>query len=333
MDINSNLLRNLVSIYSPSGDESRIREFIRREIEDYVDEITVDSMGNLICRKSGTGKKVMVAAHMDQIGIMASKIEDEGYLRFTNIGGISPHTSLNQTVVFGNGTVGVIDKNGKAEYAKLKLEDLYIDIGAKDKEEAEKKISIGDSAVYTSNYLEDENRIVTGALDNRIGCYIAIESIRTLAKSDNDIYYVFTTQEELGLRGATTSAYSIEPDFAIAVDITGSGDTPEDDRLAISLGKGTAIKVKDRGIVVDPRVKGYMVDRARQKGIDYQLEILEYGATDSGAIHLSRSGVLTGVISVPTRYVHSPVETIDKRDVKSSIELLNTILESDIDFL
>lgn len=333
MEFNTELLKKLVSTYSPSGDEVEISRVIENEVSGYVDEIVRDSMGNLICRKKGSGKRIMVAAHMDQIGVMITKIEDEGFLRFTNIGGIDPIISLNQRVIFQNGTVGVIDKNGKAKVEKLKLEDMFIDIGAKNKEEAEKRVSIGDSAVYVSGYHEDEERVVTGALDNRIGCYMGIESLKRLNNTDNDIYMVFTVQEELGLRGATTAAYAIEPDFGLALDITGSGDTPEDGRLAVSLGGGTSIKVKDRGIVVDPRVKNYMVDMSKKNGIDYQLEILEFGATDSGAIHLSRSGVPTGVISVPTRFIHSPTETMYKSDVENGISLLVKILEDRLEFL
>ncbi|OHW62955.1 putative aminopeptidase YsdC [Andreesenia angusta] len=333
MSFNTELMKRLVNAYSPSGDESEIAGIIEEELKDHVDEISRDSMGNLICRKVGGGKRIMVAAHMDQIGVMVTKIEDEGFLRFTNIGGIDPVLSLNQRVVFKNGTVGVIDKNGKAKTDKLKLEDLFIDIGADGKEEAEKAVEIGDSAVYVSDYHEDEKRIISGALDNRIGCYMGIEALKRLKESENDIYMVFTVQEELGLRGATTAAYAIEPEFGLALDITGSGDTPEDGRLAVGLGKGAAIKLKDRGIVVDPRVKNYMVDMAKVNDIDYQLEILEFGATDSGAIHLSKSGVPTGVISVPTRFVHSPTETIYKSDVEHCIDLLVKILGDSLEFL
>lgn len=326
MSFNSKLLEKLVGTYGPSGDEDMIREVIKEEVKDLVDEIKVDRLGNLICRKKGKGKVIMVAAHMDQIGLMVTKIEDEGYLRFTNIGGIAPHISLSQKVVFKDGTVGVVSADGKAEVSKLKLGDMFIDIGAKDKEEAEKKVSIGDSCIYYSGYDEDEKRVVSGALDNRIGCFIAIEALRELSETENDVYVTFTVQEELGLRGATTAAYAIKPDIGIAVDITGSGDTPGNESFAVALGKGTAIKVKDRGIVVDPKLKEYMVQLAKKNDIPYQLEILEYGATDSAAMQLSRSGVLAGVISVPTRFIHSPSETLYKSDVESSIKLLVEML-------
>lgn len=331
--INSKLFNKLVKTYSPSGDEEEIRNLIQEEVVHFVDEIKIDSIGNLICRIKGDGPRIMVAAHMDQIGFMVTKIEKEGYLRFTNIGGINPYNSLHQRVIFKNRTIGVISKNGKSEFSKLKLSDMFIDIGAKNKEEAEKKINIGDSCIYLSDYYEDDTRIVSGCIDNRVGCFMAIEAIKKLKedkdKIKNDIYIVFTVQEELGLRGATVAAYNVNPDIGIAVDVTGSGDTPEDEAFDIKLGQGTAIKVKDRGIIVDPRMKNHMKKMAEEKNIEYQLEILEYGATDSAAIQLSRSGVLTGVISVPARYIHSASETIYKSDLEKSIELLTEILKDE----
>ena len=330
MTINSELLKTLLTTYSPSGSEDRIREIIKHELEGLVDEVRINNLGNLICRKSGPGKRVMIAAHMDQIGLMITDIDKEGFLRFTNIGGISPLMSYGQKVVFEDGTIGVIDAEEKKELKEIKLEDMFIDIGVDSKEEAEKKIHIGDSAVYYSDYVETEKHVISGALDDRIGCYIAIETIKSLAKTDKDIYFVFTVQEELGLRGAKTAAYAIKPELGIALDITGSGDTPDAKRFAISLGKGAAIKARDNSIVVNPKVKNLMIERAVEKNIDYQIEVLEFGGTDSGAIHLSREGVLSGVISVPTRYVHSPNEMVYKKDVISCIELLSAILECDL---
>ena len=275
----------------------------------------------------------MIAAHMDQIGLMITDIEKEGFLRFTNIGGISPLMSYGQKVIFEDGTIGVIYAEEKKELSKIKLKDMYIDIGAETKEQAMELVNIGDSCVYHSQYVENKNQIISGALDDRIGCYIAIETIKNLSKTDKDLYFVFTVQEELGLRGAKTAAYSVKPDLAIALDITGSGDTPGAERFAVSLGKGAAIKARDNSIVVNPKVKNLMIDTAKEKGIDYQIEVLEFGGTDSGAIHLSRKGVLSGVISVPTRYVHSPNEVISKRDVISCVDLLSAILENDLDMI
>ena len=330
MDFNGQLLKKLVDVFSPSGNEDLVREVIKKEIEDYVDEIKVDSLGNLIALKKGEGKKIMVAGHMDQIGLMITDIDENGFLRFTNIGGISPHISLNQRVIFENGTVGIIHIERTEDMNKLKLENMFIDIGAFSRKEALEKVNIGDVCVYHTEYYEDENRVMTKCLDDRIGCYVMIESIKKLKNTENQIYFVFTVQEELGLRGARTSAYHINPDLGISLDVTGTGDTPKSRRFAVSLNNGAAIKVKDNSILVHPKVKSLMVEVAQENNIKYQMEVLEFGGTDSGAIHLTRSGVPSGVISIPTRYIHTSSEVASKKDINASIDLLTKILEKEI---
>ena len=298
--------------------------------EDYVDEIEVDALGNLIVRKKGNGKKIMISAHMDQIGLMVTNIDEKGFLRFTNVGGISPFVSLSQKVVFENGVVGIIDSEPVEDIGKLKLENMYIDIGVFSKEEAESKINIGDVCVYKTEYDENENVVSSKCIDDRVGCFVAIEAIKKIKDNVNDLYFVFTVQEEVGLRGARTSAYRINPDMGIALDVSDSGDTPKAKTFAVGLGKGTAIKVKDNSILTHPKVKELMVDVAKENNIEYQMEVLEFGGTDSGAIHLTREGIPSGVISIPTRYVHSTVEMASKKDIISSIDLLIKILEKDI---
>lgn len=330
MNFNSELVKKLVNIYSPSGDENNIREFIKDEIKDFVDEVEIDSLGNLIARKKGKGKKIMLAAHMDQIGLMVTDIDDKGFLRFTNIGGISPVLSLGQKVIFKNGTVGVIFAEPVDNIGKLKLENMFIDIGVLNKEEAEKKVSIGDICVYESGFSENDNVIFSKCLDDRIGCFVLIETLKRVKNSDNDLYFVFTVQEEVGLRGARTSAYKINPDLGIAIDVTSSGDTPKAKRFAVSLNKGTAIKVKDNSILTHPKVRELMAEVAEENSIPYQMEVLEFGGTDSGAIHLTREGIPTGAISIPTRYVHSTVEMSSKKDINYSVDLLVKLLEKTI---
>lgn len=330
MKLNSKLMEDLINAYGPSGNEEVIREYIEDEIKDHVDEIKVDALGNLIARKKGKGKKIMIAAHMDQIGFMITDIDKKGFLRFTNIGGISPYTSLSQQVVFENGTVGVISAEPMEDMSKLKLSNMFIDIGSNNKEEAEKLVGIGDTCGYMSHFNENDNVIFGKSLDDRIGCYIAIEAIKEIKKPENDLYFVFTTQEEVGLRGAKTSSYRIDPDIGIALDVTGTGDTPKAKTFAVSLGEGTAIKVKDNSILTHPKIKELMVELAKKNNIPYQLEVLEYGGTDSGAIHLSREGVPSGVISIPTRYIHSTVEMASKEDISNSIKLLIEVLNAEI---
>lgn len=331
MEFNSKLLKELVTTYGPSGNESKICSYIKEQIKDYVDEIIVDNLGNLIARKKGTGKKVMIAAHMDQIGLMVTDIDDKGFLRFTNIGGISPFVSLNQHVIFENGVIGVISMEPIDNISKLKLSNMFIDIGVKDKNEAEELVNIGDVCVYLPHYSENENTVFTGGLDDRIGCYVAIEAIRAIQNNKNDLYFVFTVQEEVGLRGAKTSAYKIDPDVGIALDVTGSGDTPKAKTFAVGLHKGTAIKVKDNSILTHPKLRNIMIDIAKENNIPYQLEVLEYGGTDSGAVHLTKEGVPSGVISIPTRYIHSTTEMVSKNDVLDSIRLLVKLLEHEFE--
>ncbi|KJF28847.1 M42 family metallopeptidase [Clostridium aceticum] len=321
----------MLEIYSPAGNEGRISEFIRNQIKDYVDEIKVDALGNLIARKKGNGKKIMLAGHMDQIALMVTYIDDKGFLRFTNVGGISPTISLSQRVIFENGTIGVIGSEKIEDLKDFKLEKLFIDIGASSKEEAEKKVTIGDMAVYYTEALYDDKKVMSQAVDDRIGCFVMIEALKKLSTTANDLYFVFTVQEEVGTRGAKTAAYDIAPDMAIAFDVTATGDTPKAKSMAVELGKGPAIKVKDNSILCHPKVKNYMIKQAEENNIPYQLEILEFGGTDSGAIHLTRSGVPSGVLSIPCRYLHSNCEMVFLSDVKEAIELTVYMLKNSIE--
>lgn len=328
--VDSELLKELCSIYSPSGNETRVRELIEDEIKDLVDEIYTDSLGNLIARKKGNGKKLMLAGHMDQIGLMVTFIDEKGFLRFTNVGGISTSISLSQRVIFENGIVGVIGSEHLESLKDLKLDKLYIDIGAASREEAEKMVSIGDVAVYYSDFIVDGKKVITPALDDRIGCFIMIEALKHMKENKHDLYFVFTTQEELGIRGAKTAAYAVDPDFGIAFDVTATGDTPKAKTMAVKLGAGPAIKIKDNSVLCHPKVKGYMIEQAKKHNIPYQLEVLEFGGTDSGAIHLTRSGVPSGVLSIPSRYIHSSCEMTYLSDIVHSVELTIKLIENEI---
>lgn len=332
MDLNFNLLKDLVGIYGPSSNESLIRNYIEDEVKDFADEIDIDALGNLIVRKKGKGKKIMISAHMDQIGLMVTDIDDKGFIRFTNVGGISPIISISQRVVFENGVVGAIYHEPIDDISKLKLENMYIDIGSFSKEDTESSISIGDICIYKSQYSENENVVFTRYLDDRVGCFIAIEALKTIKEPKNDLYFVFSVQEEVGLRGAKTAAYSIDPDIGISLDVTSNGDTPKAKRFAIGLNQGAAIKVKDNSIICHPEIRKSLVKLAKDNNIPYQMEVLEFGGTDSGAIHVSREGVPSGVISIPTRYVHSTVEMASKADIMNCTKLLMEFLNDDLSF-
>ena len=271
----------------------------------------------------------MLAAHMDEIGLITTYIDKNGFIRFSSIGGITPFRILYQKVSYSNKTIGVIAYEEKIEkISDLTLDKMYIDIGAKNKEEAEEKVSIGDVACLIGHFTTEFDTISSKALDNRIGCYILIETIKRLKQHNNDLYFVFTVQEELGLRGAGTSAYSINPDYAVAVDITGSGDTPEAKLMALELGKGPGIKIKDSSVIAHPVIKNLMIEEAKRNNIPYQLEVLEKGGTDSGAIHITRGGVPSGVLSIPIRYIHSAVETANINDIDYGIDLLTAVIKN-----
>lgn len=331
MNFNGELLNKITNIYGPSGEEEKVVEFIKKEIKDYVDDMYVDKLGNLIARKKGNGKKIMISGHMDQIGLMVTDIDDKGFVRVTNIGGINPFVTIGERFEFSSGIIGIASGEPVEDKNKLKLDKIFLDIGAKNKEEAEKLVNIGDMCVYYSEYYENNNIATSRAMDDRVGCFIMIEALKNIKKSNNDLYFVFSVQEEVGLRGAKTSAYAINPDLGIAVDITSSGDTPGAKRFAIKLHDGTAIKIRDNSMLTHPKVKKLMIDTAKENDIKYQLEVLEFGGTDAGAIHLTREGIPSGTISVPTRYVHSAHETVSKEDVINSIKLLTKIVEKDLD--
>lgn len=324
------LLKKLTQITSPSGNEETICDFIENEIKDYVDEIYRDNLGNLIAHKNGNGARVMFDAHTDEIGIIAMFIEENGYVRFTNLGGVSAYNALHQRVKFFNGTEGVVtvDANRDDIMKNLKISDLYIDIGAKSKEEAERKISIGDVASFVGEFSDLGDRVVSKALDDRVGCYCLIRTIKEIKEFKNDLYFVFAASEELGLRGAKAAAESINPEYAVALDVTSTGDVMGKRKMAVRLGGGAAIKVKDNSILCHPYIKSLMVETCEKNNIDYQMEILEVGGTDAGAIHLSCGGVATGAISIPTRYIHSPCEMADKNDIEAVIKLCKKLIET-----
>ncbi|MBR3792252.1 MAG: M42 family metallopeptidase [Clostridia bacterium] len=322
------ILKKLTQTYGPSGRESDIKELIENIARPFADEVYTDALGNLIARKKGNGKKIMVAAHMDEIGVVATLIDDNGFIRFSSVGGIYNKDLLGRRVCFKNGVIGVI--GSEEENKDRKILKMYIDIGAKDKETCEKLISIGDMAVFCGDFYENNDTIISKALDNRSGCYVLLKTLEKI-NSKNDIYFVFTTQEEVGLRGARTSSFSISPDYALAIDVTDTGDTPDGIKMATKLSGGAAIKIMDRSILCDSFIRSKLAELASKNDIPYQLEVMNYGGTDAGAISLSGAGVKTGGISIPTRYIHSPSEMINKKDLDSVISLLSVFLEENYD--
>lgn len=323
-------IKKLVEAWGPSGFEHHVRALIETEIAGLADEIRTDAVGNLICRVGSGGPRIMVAAHMDEIGVILTYQDDNGYFRFNPLGGVLPETLAGHRVVFENGVSGVLHREGPFRRTDGPgLDQFYIDV--QDGEGGTAGVEVGDAGAFTRPYEERGNRVVAKSMDDRIGCVVAIEAMRRLKAgkgTPNEVYFVFTVQEEVGLRGARPAAFGLEPDFGIAIDVTATADTPRPGvKLEVKLGEGTAIKVHDMGLVVPPAVKALMIDTAKANDIPYQLELLSLGSTDAAGISLSRSGVPAGCISVPCRYVHTTSETVDLGDVEASVDLLVALLE------
>ncbi len=327
------LIQELVETTSPSGYESNVREVIRSKITPYADEVSVDALGNLIAVKKGQnlgGKRIMLAAHMDEIGIIATHVDDSGFVRFTTLGGVSRHTCVGGRVRFLNGAQGVIYYETLENATSLPtFNQMYIDVGATS--HADCPVRIGDVASFDRPFSAYGDRLVSKAMDDRIGVAVLIETLLKLKKTPHQVYFVFSVQEEVGLRGATTAAFGLDPDIGIAVDVTRSGDTPKGVKMDVSLGSGPAIKVRDSGMLSDPKVVDWMVNAAENAKIPYQLEVLEAGTTDARAIQLTRAGVPAGCISIPCRYVHAPSEMVDINDVQNAVELLLALISQEAD--
>jgi endoglucanase len=330
------LIEELCNAYGPAGREHGVRKLIQRELKEYCPKMRTDRLGNLIARRPAqnakTGEKIMLCAHMDEIGLIITYIDKKGFLRFTNVGGIFPGRILHERVVFENGTFGVIgfdrDEGSLKTPEKPKLDKMYIDVGARNRKEAQQMVQIGDIASFYQQAMHiSDTRISSKALDDRIGCYCLIEAAKKVKNNRHDLYFVFSVQEEVGLRGARTGAFGIAPEYALAVDVTDTGDTPEAHKMEVALGKGTAIKVKDSWFIANPMINDKLVKYAKARKIPYQMEVLEMGTTDAAIIQLVREGVMSGVLSIPTRYIHSTNEVCDMKDVKSTIELLTYVCE------
>jgi putative aminopeptidase FrvX len=325
------LIRKLVESFGPVGFEDEVRAIIRAEIKDLADEIRVGKLGDLIAIKKGRsgGKKIMLVAHMDEIGLMVTHVDRRGYLRVAPLGGVFPLYSVGARVRFADGRLGVLEVDRREDSTKAPtLDQLYIDVGATSKDDC--PVNVGDVAIFHQGLESVGERLIAKSLDDRIGCAILIETLRRLKQTPHEVYFVFSVQEETTSAGARTAAFSIEPDIAIAVDVTGTGDTPKAQPMAVEMGKGPAIKVRDAGMIADPRVKNWMVQRAEAAKIPYQLEIFRLGTTDVQAVQTVREGVPSGGVVVPARYVHSQVEMIDLRDVENTVKLLVELLKKPI---
>ncbi|MBR5774225.1 MAG: M42 family metallopeptidase, partial [Clostridia bacterium] len=331
------LLKKLCELDAPSGSEGKVRDFILNEIKDYA-ECSVDSMGNIIAFKKGArtpAKRIMIDAHMDEVGFIVTSVDDGGYLRFTTLGGINPQAIVGRRVRFvKDGTIGVVgvkpvhlcsaDEKGKA----LKLSDLYIDIGATDKEQALSVVELGDSATFEGGLEEfGDGKLCGKAIDDRAGCAVLIEMIKS--ELPYDMYFTFTVQEELGTRGAKTATFSVAPDCAIVVEATTAADISgvEPGERVCELGGGAAISFMDRSTIYNKELFDLCLKTGKEKGIKAQVKAAVAGGNNSGAVHLSRGGVLTLSVSVPCRYLHTASCVIAKDDLISVADIVRAMAE------
>jgi len=322
------LLRNLTQLWGVSGYESAVREYIEEIVTPLADEVWTDAIGNLIAVRRGTdpehGKKIMLAAHMDEIGFMVKKIEEDGRLRVCNMGWNWAASAYNARVVFRNGMQGTVGCIGPLEEAKNDIGKLYIDIGATSKEDAMKYVQLGDCCGYIGEFVRICNdRVMSKTLDDREGCYELIEALKENDGSfPNDVYYCFVVQEELGCRGSKTAAAQIHPDIGIAVDVTPAHDYPCDLEGSNVVGGGIGIKICDPSVVCDEMVVQVMEQCCRDNGIPYQREVIDKGGTDASSMNLSGTGVKAGGIVVTDRYPHSQSSVCQIQDIEGGIDLI-----------
>ncbi|MFO7790715.1 MAG: M42 family metallopeptidase [Bacteroidota bacterium] len=338
-NVNFNLLKALSEAPGVSGFETTIRNLVREQISTLADDISIDNMGNLTAFRKGKGnKKLMIAAHMDEIGFLVTHIEDNGFLRFTSIGGFDPKTLTSQRVVvhgkkdiigvMGSKPVHVMEDEEKKKNPKIK--DYFIDTGMS-KEALEKIVEPGNAVTRERNCIRMGDCYNGKSLDNRISVFVLIETLKALKDKQlpYDLYAVFTVQEEVGLRGAHVASLQIEPDFGIGLDTTIAYDVPgaQPHEMVTRLGQGTAIKLMDSSAIADQRMISFMKETAKRNKVKFQTEILAAGGTDTAFIQrMNKSGAIAGAVSIPTRHIHQVVESVHKDDVQASIDLLEACI-------
>jgi len=335
------LLKKLSEMHGPPGREDEIRKIVIDYVKNIVDNVTIDPLGNVIALKQGGNLKVMIAAHMDEVALITSFIEDNGFIRFSPMGGIDPRILLSRRVIIHtknrkiNGVIGVKPKHLLTEEDLKKIpqiNQMYIDVGASSKSEVEELgVKIGDPITFNEMFTQlTQFRVMGKALDDRAGIAVIIKVLELLKNVElpYTLYAVFTTQEEVGLRGATSVTYTVNPDIAFVIETTTAADTPENipSEYITELGKGPAIRVMDATMITQQKILEFMVNIANNIKIPYQLQVALRGGTDAGAIHISRGGIPTGVISIPARYLHTPSLILDLNDFENTVKLINAIL-------
>ena len=335
------LLRKLSEAYGPPGYEDEVRQIMIKELEKVADEVYVDNLGNVIAVHKGNNPKIMLAAHMDEVALLITHIDKNGFLRFHVLGGIDPRVLYSQEVVIKteNGVVhGYIGAKPphllKPEERKKvpDIDQLFIDIGASSKEEVEKLgVSVGSTATFVPRFKElKNNRVMGKAFDDRAGCTALIEVMRKIRNSPCTVYGVATVQEEVGLRGARTATWQVEPDIGLAIEGTTASDTPgtPEHLTSTKVGWGPAITIADKSMVTHPKILRRLIEIAKKNNIPFQFKRTVSGGTDAGSIHLTKKGIPAGVVSVPCRYIHSPLSILDLNDLENTIRLVDAFVRS-----
>ena len=335
------LLRKLSEAYGPPGYEDEIRQIMIKELEKVADEVYVDNLGNVIAVRKGNSPKIMLTAHMDEVALLITHIDKNGFLRFHVLGGIDPRVLYSQEVVikteneFVNGYIGAKPPHLLKPEERKKVPDidqLFIDIGASSKEEVEKLgVSVGSTATFVPRFKElKNNRVMGKAFDDRAGCTALIEVMRKIRNSPCTVYAVATVQEEVGLRGARTATWQVEPDIGLAIEGTTSSDTPgtPEHLTSTKVGQGPAITIADKSMVTHPKILRRLIETAKENNIPFQFKRTVSGGTDAGSIHLTKKGIPAGVVSVPCRYIHSPLSILDLNDLENTIKLVDAFVHS-----
>lgn len=330
------LLKTLSEAFGPSGYEGAVRKIVLKEVKSFADEIRVDALGSVIARKKPaknvkSPRKIMLAAHMDEIGVIASHVDRQGFVRFAGIGDAFGRYTLGARVCFLNGISGVVgcDRMEQVDHWPP-LNKMYIDVGATSRDDC--PVKVGDVAAFERSFMQMGDRLVAKSLDNRAGVTVLLETLHNLKSTPNDVYFVFTTQAQVGTRSAGPATFGIDPDIGIAVDVTPTGDTPASLKMAMELGRGPCIKIRDVGMLAGPHIVDWMIKTAEKARIPYQREVLLIGSSDAQEIQINRAGVPAGGLSIPARYLHSSSEMVDFNDIKNAIKLLDALLSKPVSF-
>lgn len=325
---NYELLKELTQAWGVAGREKNVRAIILRELEGLCDSAYVDNIGNIIALKRGkgcaAGKKIMLSAHMDEVGLQVKKIESDGRIRVCRVGWVWTSALYNDQVVFQNGTIGVV-ACGDIEGAKNDAGKLYIDIGCTTKEDAEKYVQVGDYCGFIGPWYELQNgRISAKSFDDRAGCFLLLEALRrNTGDCPNDVYYVFSVQEEVGCRGSKTAAAQVKPDMGISVDVTPDHFYPCDLEGCNAVGDGISVTLGDPSAMLDEYLVDEMLRCCQEHEIPYQRGVMDRGGTDASSMNLSNEGVRVAGIALVDRYAHSKCSVIAKQDVEAGIDLLH----------